>query len=1553
MEDFVHVAEAGWYTSRMPDRVEEQLRRSRVELLDLSLRNPLLNYRPSKRRGLEIVDEASPQVFTALVVEGQALRFHPTKESEEAPAGDALFFVDEAKEGERTAGSVGVGEANPGNSLATPHTKEALARRLLETHYDAWLSVQEQGANTLFLALGMLRWRENEQAKEDRLAPLVLVPVALDRKSVRAAWQLTALDEEPGPNLSLIEKLKESGLALPAPDLETAAGLEAYLGAVEQAVADRKHWAVERNRIVLGFFSFGKFLMYRDLDPAVWPADRSPVAHPLLSALLAEGFRERGAAVGADEDLDAKRPPGATMEVVDCDGSQAEALAEVAAGRSLVIQGPPGTGKSQTISNLIAEAVSAGKRVLFVAEKMAALEVVQRRLGNIGLAELCLELHSHKASRKHVAGEVDRTLKCGRPEPPPDADLVRDLPSLRDRVNRTAKAVSTPVGKSETTPFQAIGALERIRAAGAPPKMAFAPLADWTRDQLGRALALAKDLAAKVADLGAPDLHPFAGCGLTELLPGGEEKIAAALGEAKAASEAVRSAAGGLAAALGWKAPEDAAALEGLCELSAVALEAPELPGLPPIGPAWNDPKPFDEAAAQVRELGELRKAWQARLIPEAWVQQDLLPVRQDLAAYGWSFWSRLFSSKYRAAKRRILALSAAPLPRSTEELVAVADAVLKSHRLKDGLASRADAVKALLGERWKGLDSDWDRLLALRAWTAKFRQVLAERKLPEEAGVWVVRGWDREAVRAALGPARTALEAWRSAWGRAATLLAFPRLPAQAFEEGARRAAEQKAQVGRLPGYVAYWKLHEEAAKLGLGELAALAHSGSKELPRTLEQAWAEGVLDRAFRERPELRDFDAVTHEQAIERFRRADAAVFASNRAKLAELHWKSLPGGVGFGQVGRLRRECAKKARHMPIRRLMEEAGAAVQAAKPVFLMSPLSVASYLPPGGPSFDLVVFDEASQVKPVDAFGALLRGRQLVVVGDEKQMPPTSFFDSMLSGESVPEEEETSVTQDLQSILGLCTARGMPSRMLRWHYRSRHDSLIALSNREFYENRLVVFPSPFRALEGEGLSLRHLAGTVYERGTTRTNPKEADAVAEAVLAHAKTRPELSLGVAAFSQPQREAVEARVEALARMHPELDRLVNDEGEEPFFVKNLENVQGDERDVMLVSVGYGRDGQGQVSMNFGPLNQAGGERRLNVLITRARRQCVVFTNLRADDLDLKRAPGEGVRAFKAWLAFAEKGRLEAVAAEAVETPEFESQVRAALAKEGFEVESQVGSGGYRLDLALVDPAAQGRYVLGLETDGARYQSARWARDRDRLRQAVLRGLGWSVHRIWCADWFRNRGEALRRCREAAGRSKAPEAGPRAPIPAVKRGTQPPPGREPVPAYVPARVEARLGDEHLANIGARDLAEFLAAIVDQEAPIHVDELNRRVLAAAERRPGSRTQAALDEALAVALQQGRFRKRGDFLWPKEERPVAPRDRSKLADASRDLSMVCDEECHAALRRAFEESCGCDPEEAAVQAIHILGVKRNEAALARLGGLTASHSTPSGPRG
>ncbi|MBI3857576.1 MAG: DUF4011 domain-containing protein, partial [Planctomycetes bacterium] len=687
------------------DPIAQRLKTSRIDLLDLSLRNPLLNYRPSTRRGLEVIDEKAPQIFSFLVVEGGSLRVHHTKKTAPGDEDKDVFFLDDQSPG---PAELGVGEANAPNSLATPYTKEALAGRLLATASDAWLTIQEQGVNTLFLALGMLHWKEEEAATELRLAPLLLIPVKLERKTARSFWQLSATDEDCGVNLSLVEKLKELGLKLPpAPPLETVEDLEKFFALVEEAVAEKTGWAVSRDRMAVGFFSFGKFLMYKDLDPEAWPAGAKPGDHPLLAAILRDGFRDRGGAVPPDASIDAVRPPGKTMEVMDADGSQAEALAEVAAGRSLVIQGPPGTGKSQTISNLIAEAVNAGKRVLFVAEKLAALEVVKRRLESVGLGELCLELHSNKASKKEVAADLGRTLALGRPKIA--TGLEQGLPELRDRLNKYARAVSAPVGASDVTPYHAIGVLERLGTLPEPlPKLACPPMGEWTKAEYDAAAAALQDLAAKIAELGVPARHPFDGCGLVELMPGDLEKIEAALQAAMAAGKVARESGAALAKAMGLSAPPDIGALETLDVLAALALEAPDLHGVPPIGPAWDRPetqKAFAEAGERALKRRAILASQSKTLISQAW-DQDVLAARGDLIADGGSWWKRLISGRFKEARRKIQSVCAAPAPSKPEELIALTDKILEAQRLKAEIAERSGAAKALVGDRALAADA-------------------------------------------------------------------------------------------------------------------------------------------------------------------------------------------------------------------------------------------------------------------------------------------------------------------------------------------------------------------------------------------------------------------------------------------------------------------------------------------------------------------------------------------------------------------------------------------------------------------------------------------------------------------------------------------------------------------------------------------------------------------------------------------------------------------------------------------------------------------------------
>ncbi|MCI0395488.1 MAG: DUF3320 domain-containing protein, partial [Chloroflexi bacterium] len=639
-------------------------------------------------------------------------------------------------------------------------------------------------------------------------------------------------------------------------------------------------------------------------------------------------------------------------------------------------------------------------------------------------------------------------------------------------------------------------------------------------------------------------------------------------------------------------------------------------------------------------------------------------------------------------------------------------------------------------------------------------------------------------------------------------------------------------------------------------------------------------------------------------------------------------------------GVLLREFEKKRRHLPIRKLMGLAGNAIQTIKPVFMMSPLSIPMFLPPGTLNFDLIVFDEASQVRPVEAFGAILRGPQTVVVGDSRQLPPTNFFNQVLE----VDEETESLTADLESVLGLFAAQGAPQRMLRWHYRSRHESLITVSNYEFYDNKLVVFPSPDAAKEEVGVVFHYLPDTAYDRGRSSTNEQEAQVVAKAVMDHARTRPDLTLGVAAFSIGQMQMIQDQLEILRRRDASCEWYFNAHPFEPFFVKNLENVQGDERDVIFISVGYGRTADGQISMNFGPLNKDGGERRLNVLITRARLRCEIFTNLTADDLDLNRTNARGIVALKRYLKYAETGRLDIPTASGGEPDSpFEEQVASALRQQGYEIATQVGSAGFWIDLAVKDKVQPGRYLLGIECDGATYHSARSARDRDRLRQEVLENMGWQIHRIWSTDWFRNPTRELRRAVKAIEgvKVKSPAGRP----PSAMPPNSPPMSHKPIerhdakaPAaairaqnYKIARLRIQTPYE-LHEVPPWQLADWIQEVVKVESPVHVDDVTRRIVDAARvKRTGNRIKTAIQEAIAYAVRSRTIQKRGNFLWDKEMNKLQHvRSHANLPNFTRKIERIAPEEIMLAVQTVVKNGLGMRREAIPLATCTLLGFGR-----------------------
>ena len=512
--------------------------------------------------------------------------------------------------------------------------------------------------------------------------------------------------------------------------------------------------------------------------------------------------------------------------------------------------------------------------------------------------------------------------------------------------------------------------------------------------------------------------------------------------------------------------------------------------------------------------------------------------------------------------------------------------------------------------------------------------------------------------------------------------------------------------------------------------------------------------LLDDIYFKNDILKRFHKSKYQRYIKEFKIKDKEIIDENSNRinyiLKENAYEILKTLIE--EEGILEHENSKKKRHIPLRTLFARIPNLILNLKPCIMMSPLTVSEFIDLKNMQFDLVIFDEASQICPEDAIGAMIRGKQIIVAGDNKQLPPTKFFDNMYDEEDYDDDQENKFEKfEFESILDLCNSVLYKTRLL-WHYRSRHESLIAFSNKHFYDNALYTFPSPSNT-DNMGVKFSYVEDGAYDRSGSRTNIKEAKFVAELVFNHIRENSSRSLGVITFSTSQMECVINMIEQKRRECPEFEEFFNENKEDSFFVKNLENVQGDERDTIILSVGYGftEENRKTLSHNFGPLNKAGGERRLNVAITRAKYQLHLVASIKDSDINLNKTQSVGVRLLKSYIEFAKLGKMpiniEVSCEKEFDSP-LEEDIYDEIVKLGYEVDTQVGCSGYRIDLAIKE-FNNNSYILGVECDGATYHSSRSARDRDRLRQEVLEGLGWKIYRIWSQDWFRRKDDEINR------------------------------------------------------------------------------------------------------------------------------------------------------------------------------------------------------------
>ena len=1347
---------------------ESRLERWQRKLLDLTLRNPLLNHR-STQTSLRIICPDPGRLEDKLAT-GARLRLVPVPQPTSQEQDEEIH---RERTGELITEEYARDELDRGRVLVDLPPRD-LSVRAVQIFRRAQTALQEGGANTLYLAIGFLSWKREGNDDRRFRAPLILLPITLQRKSVRSGIAMLAHDDEPRFNTTLLEMLRRDfaiempGLDGDLPQDERGIDVGAIWNRVRRAVKDVPGFEVVVD-VVLGHFSFAKYLMWKDLVDRTDALRKNDVVRHLMDTPSAPyssdiGFVER-------RSLDRDYKPSDLLTALPADSSQMAAIAAADKGKDFVIIGPPGTGKSQTISNLIGHLLGKGKTVLFVSEKTAALEVVYQRLEKVGLGRFCLELHSNKARKTDVLKQLETARDAAEIAPDEWNRKTDQLMTLRDRLNRLVDHLHKR-RRNGLTAFHAMGV--KIRDEKLSSRLALSwPCADHHDERSLRDLhEVVDNLSIQAKAVGNISQSPFRPIETGEWTPHWQARVVERCGALSSDARAVEHLCSSLCRSLGVELPDHSITrLDSLGELASVLLDSFRKPTFYALGPDGLDQiEALEEAEGRLQEYWIAEASLSCPYEPFAWRELDGEEIRRC--------WTE--------AEQRRWPMSTIAKSQIVKELCANG-----ARRAPD--PSRDAPLLATMRREGEAIDRLDGRLSGLKGWAAHATPAATAASLREigqraRSAVGKLSDAPQELVEL-RGKVRNMLHdgndllAPDGSVGRTATnyLRALDKLrhSVSAFEEVAGSALRRRfADVDHAPGQIreiadmiaahhrelrdwcAWWKRRAEAIDSGLRPLVDAVETGRvppEEIQETFEAAYCAWWSTAIIEEDAVLRSFSTPEHEAAINKFGRLDSEyrqltsrfIVAKTSGRLQD---RDRP--AGSPQWGVLQREIRKQRGHKPVRKLLEAAPDVLTGLTPCFMMSPLSVAQYLPADQALFDVVIFDEASQITVWDAVGSIARGRQVIVAGDPKQMPPSNFF---ARADDDP-DGDIETEGDLESILEEMLAASIPSRTLSLHYRSRHESLIAFSNDRYYDNGLVTFPAP---VVGDGaVRLKHMNDAFYARGGARTNQGEAQAIV-AEIARRLTHPHSrvgakSIGVVTFNSEQQALIENLLDDARRRYPEIEGAFSSETFEPVFVKNLETVQGDERDVILFSVTYGPDRAGHVTMNFGPLNRQGGERRLNVALTRARHEMIVFSTLHPDAIDLSRTRARAVADLRDFLKYAENGKgVLGVSPQGYrqdfDSP-FEKAVARALGSKGWSVNPQVGVSAYRIDLGIVHPDAPGRYLAGIECDGAMYHSSSFARERDKIRQTVLEGLGWRILRVWSTDWWTNKDGALTKLHE---------------------------------------------------------------------------------------------------------------------------------------------------------------------------------------------------------
>ena len=1522
------------------------------KLLDLSLRNSLLNFRPNSMSVQLMTDSLA--TLEDEISKGEEFRVMPAPNDMALTVADSRIY-----EMENDRGRIADIAATEFRSrrLRSYLSESELDRIMKKLHRQAKVSLEENGVNTIYLALGFLRWYETDKSEKARYAPLVLVPIDITRKVQEKAYSIAIRDEDTQVNITMLEMLRQffgidiKGLD-PVPMDENGVDLNLIFSTIRQGIMAQNRWDIEEYAFI-GQFSFNRFIMWNDIRNRADELAKNKVVASLISGRTEW---QDGDIYISPLDLDSKVAPTDLAVPLSADSSQLAAVYAASQGKSFVLHGPPGSGKSQTITNMIASALYHGKSVLFVAEKMAALSVVEKRLNKVGLGPFCLELHSNKAQKRAVLSQLDETLNVGRIKHPQEYKAQAEkIAEMRRELNSTMEEIHKQRSFGMSM-YDAAVMYENNRGYGGKftftaeqiDAMSAGSYSLW-RETLG-------SLAAAGREFGDVTATPLNVCRADHCDPSTRDELEGKLSALKGLLSAAEGGTAELCSLCGTESltyPQCRAAAEVLAAASDEGYIIPQIVS----GGEWELRK---APAEHLIECGRELKGLKAEVLEK--FEPSVLAFDSSGALVNWkTAQSKWFMPKFFRSRKLVSELAAHAKSSGTVTKGSIVGHYEKLNRLGELSRELKEApaeVTSVFGTLWLGEDTDWDILAQAAALSEQVRgKVLSaplsgEQKLRLSEAVCEKFGSpaEKSVSRASAEKVTSDYAALDAAVSELEQKYGF--IPERLISGdnwcgfGIDKAEAVTRALPQLKEWTGIVTICNRLTELGIGNVAEAYLSGevpAEQLIRAFDCDLGKSMTTLVISRSSELSRFQGTLYEDTIRRFGEVlDNFSKLTMQELVAELSAKIPAAGASAGssEIGILQKAIKSNGRMMSIRKLFDSIPNLLRRMCPVMLMSPISVAQYIDPAYPKFDLVIFDEASQLPTCEAVGAIARGENVIVVGDPKQLPPTSFFSSNQV------DEENYEKEDLESVLDDCLALSMPQKHLLWHYRSRHESLIAYSNIKYYEGKLFTFPSPDDQVSE--VSWVHVDG-YYDKGSTKTNKAEAKAIVEEISRRLRD-PELrklSIGVVTFSMPQQNLVDDMLMDAYRSDPQLETWANEQYE-PILIKNLENVQGDERDVIMFSIGYGPDKDGKVSMNFGPLNRDGGWRRLNVAISRSKCQMIVFSTITPDQIDLSRTRSDGVEGLKGFLEFAAKGRsaLAVRGGASAARNGFGEAVAAELEKMGYQAKCSVGCSDYRVDVAVCNPDKPDTYILGICCGSLSYYQNGTASNRTLSQPAVLRGLGWNVMNVYILDWLDNRERVLGKIRDEIEKDlelyrnpekKQPEeAKPKQEL--VFEQEKPVQLSDQCDKYTSFAVKSYGVSENFNEANITKIAKNVSDVLRAEAPVSRNALAKKVFACwGISRPGAAMKKTLDAAVEKAPHASTFCGDAEFLWQPEQSPESyDKCRTEYAgDERRDIGDVPPQELAAGIKRIMARQIAMQRDDLLRETAHLFGYSRMTPAL------------------